>query len=180
MEALTSRRLRPWRRFLRVHTAVVNHLARDMRSQHGLSLACFDVLAQLGVAGRLRMADLASRVLLSSSGLTRLLDRMETDGLIERRRCDEDRRGCWASLTPVGRRRLADVMPRHHDLVSKCFLQALDADDVRALDRILTKILETNQHPDKSALSNGSTDPHTASRRIAPPSAHRPSENRRA
>ncbi len=126
------------------------------------------------------MADLASRVLLSSSGLTRLLDRMETDGLIERRRCDEDRRGCWASLTPVGRRRLADVMPRHHDLVSKCFLQALDADDVRALDRILTKILETNQHPDKSALSNGSTDPHTASRRIAPPSAHRPSENRRA
>ena len=148
MEALTSRQLRPWRRFLRVHTAVVNHLARDMRSRHGLSLACFDVLAQLDVAGRLRMADLASRVLLSSSGLTRLLDRMEHEGLIERRPCNEDRRGYWASLTPAGRERLAEVVPGHLDLVSKCFFQSLDADDIRALDRILMKILAANQHPE--------------------------------
>ena len=78
-----------WRRFLRAHALVTRRLENDLMAEHQLPLACYDVLVQLVEAPdrRLRMTELAERVLLSRSGLTRLVDRLEREGLVRREAC---------------------------------------------------------------------------------------------
>ena len=100
-----ERHLAAWRSLLEVHKNVVELLARELEEQRGLPLGWYDVLLTLDQAPeqRLRMQELAQSVLLSKSGLTRLIDRMETEGLVRRERCPSDRRGAFAVLTPEGR-----------------------------------------------------------------------------
>src|SRR5262245_47888751 len=97
--------LAAWRGLLRVHSALVHDLDAELRATHGLSLHEYEVLLHLADAAgeRLRMSDLANAVLLSQSGLTRLVDRLVRAGSVERTRCEEDRRGHFAALTSVGR-----------------------------------------------------------------------------
>src|SRR4029453_15220307 len=87
--------LAAWRGFLRVHSRLVRDLDAELRASHGLSLHEYEVLLHLPAPphGRPRMSDLASAVLLSQSGLTRLVDRLVRAGSVERTRCEEDRRG---------------------------------------------------------------------------------------
>ena len=110
---LTPTELRAWRGFLRVHSTLVKALDGELERAHGLSLTSYEVLMFLGDApeGQLRMHDLASHVLLSRSGLTRLVDRLERDGLIERHPCEDDARGSFAVITD-GRPRPAARRPR--------------------------------------------------------------------
>ena len=91
--------LAAWRGFLRVHAALVHELDRELEETHGLPLTHYEVLLYLESAPghRLRMAELASSVLLSQSGVTRLVDRLERDGLVAREPCPDDRRGLLAS-----------------------------------------------------------------------------------
>ncbi|MDP9496424.1 MAG: MarR family transcriptional regulator, partial [Actinomycetota bacterium] len=91
-----------WRTFLRAHAVLVRRLEAELVAEHDLPLASYDVLVQLSEAPqqRLRMTELADRVLLSRSGLTRLVDRLVRDGLVERQACSEDARGMLAVLTP--------------------------------------------------------------------------------
>src|SRR6266536_1565517 len=101
---LTARELAVWRMFLRAHASIAGQLERDLVAEHGLPLAWYDVLLQLAEAAgqQLRMTDLADQVLLSRSGLTRLVDRLVAEGLVERAACPEDARGTFCVLTPAG------------------------------------------------------------------------------
>ena len=132
---LTPLELAAWRGFLRLHAALVRELDRELEREHGLPLSHYEVLLYLDNApgNRLRMSELASSVLLSQSGITRLVDRLEREGLVVREACPEDRRGLNARLTDAGRRRLADARPTHLAGIHARFLSHLDDGDLRDL-----------------------------------------------
>ena len=98
---LSEQQMLAWRRFLRAHALVTRRLEDDLVAEHRLPLASYDVLVQLVEAPerRLRMSELAERVLLSRSGLTRLVDRLEREGLVRREACEDDARGLFTVLT---------------------------------------------------------------------------------
>jgi DNA-binding MarR family transcriptional regulator len=105
---LGDERLAAWRALVGTHARVSAALERELVAEHGLPLIEYEVMVQLLDAPdrRLRMTDLSERVLLSRSGLTRLVDRMERDGRVLREVCAEDGRGTYAVLTDEGTRRL--------------------------------------------------------------------------
>src|SRR4051794_3614666 len=111
-EKLSPRELDAWRGFLRVHATLIRELDDELMAAHSLPLVSYDVLVNLE-DGPMRMSDLADTVLLSRSGLTRLVDRLSAQGLIERRPCEDDGRGSLAALTPAGEARLAEARPTH-------------------------------------------------------------------
>jgi DNA-binding MarR family transcriptional regulator len=112
---LSARELGAWRGLLRVHACLVKALDAELEQTHRLQLTSYEVLLYLdGEAdGRMRMCDLAESVLLSRSGLTRLIDRLEREGLVARHSCQQDARGAYAGLTEAGRAKLAAVRPTH-------------------------------------------------------------------
>src|SRR5918997_3771041 len=122
---LTGTELGAWRGMLRVHAALVRELDAELDAAHGLPLSSYDVLIYLQAAPgrRLRMAELADSVLLSRSGVTRLVDRLEREGLIVGDACDEDGRGLFAVLTDRGEELLARARPTHLHRVRERFLR---------------------------------------------------------
>lgn len=135
VKQLSPLELAAWRGFLRVHAALVRELDRELEHEHDLPLTQYEVLLYLDNAPdhRLRMSELASSVLLSQSGITRLVDRMEGEGLVERVPCPDDRRGLWAILTDAGRSRLAAARPSHLAGVRARFLDHLGDEELQAL-----------------------------------------------
>lgn len=116
--------LAAWRGFLRVHARLVHVLDAELQAAHRLALHEYEVLLTVdnAVGGRARMSDLATSVLLSQSGLTRLVDRLERDGLVERERCTADRRGFQVSLTDAGKQLLERARATHLAGVRERFL----------------------------------------------------------
>lgn len=114
-ERLTPEQLDVWRLFIRVHARVIRRLEADLLDHHNVSLAWYDVLARLVEADehRLRMSDLADRVMLSPSGLTRLVDRMVDEGLVRRVQAERDGRGSYAVLTDAGYQKLREASGTH-------------------------------------------------------------------
>jgi DNA-binding MarR family transcriptional regulator len=112
---LSDVELRAWQAFLHAHHDVVEKLDADLREEHGLSFGTYDVLLRLARAtGRcLRMTDLAERVMMSPSGLTRMVDRLVGQGLVQRDRSDEDARVMLARLTDRGRQVLRQAARTH-------------------------------------------------------------------
>jgi DNA-binding MarR family transcriptional regulator len=141
---LTAAQLSAWRAFLESHARVTEVLARELRDEEDLPLAWYDVLVQLREAPdhRLRMQELASAVLLSKSGLTRLVDRMEREGLVRRAACADDRRGILAELTPEGYDRLRRTSSTHLRGVHEHFASHLDDDEAAVLDRVLRRLAD--------------------------------------
>jgi len=141
--ALTDEQLRAWRLFLEAHSRITRRLEADLLAERGLSLATYDVLVQLVEAPdrRLRMSDLADRVLLSRSGLTRLVDRLEAEGLVERHAVGDDGRGTWAVLTDAGWRRLRDATSVHLSGVRDYALGRLDQAEAAELARLMSRML---------------------------------------
>lgn len=135
-------RLSAWRAFLRTHATVVRQLERELSEEQQLALTDYDVLVQLAAADerRLRMSELADRLLLSRSGATRLVDRLVAAGLVERVTCDSDRRGQWASLTSAGLERLRAASPTHLRGVARHFLDRLEPAELAELERMLDRI----------------------------------------
>jgi MarR family 2-MHQ and catechol resistance regulon transcriptional repressor len=111
-------------------------------AQHGLAPAEFDVLLHLARATgqAMRMTDLATQTLLTTSGITRVVDRLERDGLVERRACPTDRRGAFAAITPEGLNRLDQALPAYLELAEKWLTSRLSADDLETLLRHLRTI----------------------------------------
>jgi len=140
--APTDPRLAAWRAFLEAHARVSRRLDDELREAHSVSLPEYDALIHLAAApeGRLRMNVLAERVLLSRSGVTRLIDRLVADGLVERTACTTDGRGAEAVLTPSGRNRLHDAAPTHLRGIRQYFLETVSPDDLAALERSLTAV----------------------------------------
>ena len=132
---LDADELGAWRGLLRAHAEITRELDADLTSEHGLSLSSYEVLLYLADApeGRLRMSELAESVLLSRSGLTRLVDRLAREGLIERVRCDADARGWFAQVTPAGRELFASARSTHLDGVRARFLERYSRAELRQL-----------------------------------------------
>jgi DNA-binding MarR family transcriptional regulator len=111
-----------WRGVSMCHAKVSSALDRALEREHGLGLSEFEVLEQLATAKSghgCRMQDLAGNVCLSQSALSRLIGRLETDGLVERAMCTSDRRGIYAHLTPAGRDRWEAARPTHRAVLSE-------------------------------------------------------------
>ena len=140
---LSTRELRAWRGLLRVHAALAKALDADLEREHGLPLSSYEVLMVLHDAEdrRMRMCDLATSVLLSRSGLTRLVDRLERDGLVVRVACPGDARGAFAKLTPAGREKLAAARGTHLRGVRRLFLELLSADEQDLLGDVWERVL---------------------------------------
>jgi DNA-binding MarR family transcriptional regulator len=132
---LAAEELAAWRGLLRVHSALVKALDAELLAEHDLPLTSYEVLINLQAAPghRRRMAELAEGVLLSRSGMTRLVDRLERDGLIERDACTEDGRGMFAVLTDKGEDLLTRARRTHLDGVRERFLQHFDRDELEQL-----------------------------------------------
>ena len=156
---LDARRLAVWREFLHTHAVVAGTLSRELEDERGLPLAQYDVLVQLAEAqdGRLRMQQLAARVLFSRSGLTRLVDRMVDAGLVGRERCADDRRGTFAVLAPAGRRRLRDAAGVHLRGIHEHFARHLSDADVHALEKALSAVLAVEDSSTPEAFTAGSS-----------------------
>jgi DNA-binding MarR family transcriptional regulator len=135
-----------WRGFLRAHAHLVRELDADLRETHSLSLSAYDVLVQLAGAPdhKMRMSDLAESVVLTPSGLTRLIDRLCREGLVEREHCSDDARGSFAVLTEVGARRFAEARPTHLDGVRRLFLSQFSPQELRKLGEAWERVAANN------------------------------------
>jgi DNA-binding MarR family transcriptional regulator len=140
---LTSAELAAWRTFLRAHATVVRALEADLLAEHDLPLASYDVLVQLSESPdqRLRMTELADRVLLSRSGLTRLADRLEREGLLRREACPSDARGTLAVLTDTGLQRLREAWPTHLRGVEQHVTSRLTDHEISQLSALMGKLV---------------------------------------
>jgi DNA-binding MarR family transcriptional regulator len=140
---LTPSELAAWRGFLRVHAALTRELDHELETTHGLPLSSYEVLITLQSAPgrRLRMAELADRVLLSRSGMTRLIDRLERSGLVKRDQCGADARGSYACLTDNGLALIGRVRPKHLADVRDRFLSHLDESDMQRLGELWERML---------------------------------------
>jgi DNA-binding MarR family transcriptional regulator len=141
---LTEAQLGAWRVFLRAHARITRQLEHELLTEQDIPLASYDVLLQLAEApgSRLRMTDLADRVLLSRSGLTRLVDRLERDGLVTRASCPGDARGTNAVLTEAGRDRLRAAAPTHLRGIAEHVTGRLTDDEVDQLMALMSKLLD--------------------------------------
>ncbi|HEX2315023.1 MAG TPA: MarR family transcriptional regulator [Thermomonospora sp.] len=141
---VTSAELEVWRTLLRAQARISRRVQADLLEGHDLALVSYDVLTQLGEApgGRLRMNDLADRVLLSRSGLTRLVDRLQRDGLVRRESCASDARGLFAVLTPKGRARLAEATPTYRRAVRECVLGRLGPEELDRFGDLLSRLAD--------------------------------------
>ena len=139
---LSPEELGAWRGMLRVHSGLTKALDAELVRAHGLPLSSYEVLLFLADApgGRLRMSELADGVLLSRSGLTRLVDRMEREGLLRRERCEDDARGYNALITAKGRKLFQHARRTHLDGVRERFLSHLASEDLRSLAEVWEKV----------------------------------------
>ncbi|HET8985148.1 MAG TPA: MarR family transcriptional regulator [Trueperaceae bacterium] len=149
MSNLTTTEMNAWRGLLDTHTALTRALDAEL-SVDGLSLTEYGVLVRVQEAGRagIRMTELASHLGLSGGGLTRLADRLERHGYIERRRCTADGRGLEALLTEEGRKKLKRVHVRHLRAVRQRFVDRLTDTDLASLAAIWPKLaaLQTSEN----------------------------------
>ena len=154
-ERLTDREEGAWRGFLRTHARLWRDLEASLAARHGLSLSAYDVLVLLAEApaGPLRMSELASAVLMTSGGFTRLADRLERAGLIRRERCATDARGFDVSLTEPGRTLLAEARITHRADVRRRFLGRVTPEEQEALAAIWERILAPAVDPAASRSS---------------------------
>ena len=141
-DRLTALELSAWRGMLETHARLTHALDSEMRAEHGLPVSSYEVLMFLGEAPghRMRMSDIADRILLSRSGLTRLVDRLEELGYVSRCAVESDGRGQFAKLTPAGVDKLAAARRTHLTGVRAHFLERLTEDDQRVLGEIWDRI----------------------------------------
>jgi DNA-binding MarR family transcriptional regulator len=132
---------RAWRAFLEVHGEAVRVLDRELKRGIDLDLLFYDVMLHIseGSDGR-RMSDLAQAVVLSKSGFTSVVDRMERAGLIERRPDPEDRRATRVVLTPAGARRFDEAAEVHRDIVHGIFTSVITDEEARAIVEALERV----------------------------------------
>jgi DNA-binding MarR family transcriptional regulator len=132
---LDAREMAAWHAFIHAHTRVVRKLEAELEAEQGLTLPAYEVLAHLSEApeGRLRMSELASYAVLTPSGLTRLVDKLARDGLVERARCMSDARVVYAVLTADGRERLEAAYPIHLRGVREHLVDRLGPDQLEAI-----------------------------------------------
>jgi DNA-binding MarR family transcriptional regulator len=110
-----------WRQMSACHAATCAALEHELGTRHGLGISDFEVLARLSEAGQhqARAQELAEQVHLSQSALSRLVDRLARNGLVQRFTCDMDRRGIFIQLTDAGRAKYAEAAPTQHEVLAR-------------------------------------------------------------
>jgi len=143
-EHLSEQHLAAWRAFLKAHASIIDRIDHDLVAAERLPLSSYDVLIELYEAPerRLRMHELAQRVVLSRSGLTRLVDRLEADGLLTRDRCGTDRRGAYAVITEQGVAALRRAWPVYARGIVEYFAQWLTPEEAQVLESALERIVQ--------------------------------------
>jgi len=138
----TGERLDSWVSFLRAHSAITHQLNADLLVAHGLTLNDYEVLLRLSHAEgeMMRRVDLAESVVLTASGITRLLDGLERTGLVEKAACAGDARVSYAKLTAAGRRRLSEAAPTHLAGIEELFTSRYSAGELDALAELLSRL----------------------------------------
>ena len=134
--------VRTWIRFLATHAAITRELEARLMGAHGLTLSDYDVLVQLARAPehKLRNLELAKAVVLTRSGVTRLVDGLERDGLVARSSCPSDKRGTFVHLTDEGVARLREAASTHIDAIRELFLERLGEDGRERMDALLGQL----------------------------------------
>ena len=141
-ERLSEQHLGVWRAFIKAHAAVIDRIDRDLAAAERPSLSSYDVLIELYEApeNRLRMHELAERVVLSRSGLTRLVDRLEAEGFLTRDRSGADRRGAYAVITEMGISALRRAWPVYAHGISEYFGKWLTDEEAGLMESALERI----------------------------------------
>ena len=131
-----------WLRFLRAHAAITRELSSRLEALHELTLSDFDVLVQLYYADgrRMRRIDLARSVLLTASGITRLLDGLESAGLVAKERCDSDARVTYAVLTTAGVKKIEDARESHLADIEELFGSQFSTQEHEHLAELLGRL----------------------------------------
>jgi DNA-binding MarR family transcriptional regulator len=131
-----------WVRFLRAHAAVTRELSARLESVHGLTLSDYDVLVQLYYAPEraLRRVDIARAVLLTASGITRLLDGLERAGWVEKRSCQHDARVSYAVLTPAGIEKFEEAQRSHRRDIEELFGSRFSDEERSRLAELLGRL----------------------------------------
>jgi DNA-binding MarR family transcriptional regulator len=144
----TGKRLDSWTSFLRAHSAITRQLNADLLAAHALTLSDYEVLLHLSHAehAMMRRVDLAESVVLTASGITRLLDGLERSGLVEKASCSADARVSYAKLTDAGRRRLAEAASTHLAGVEELFMSRFSGGELEALGELLARLPLRGKH----------------------------------
>jgi DNA-binding MarR family transcriptional regulator len=134
--------VRTWIRFLATHSAITRELEARLMGAHGLTLSDYDVLVQLARSPhrKMRNIELAKAVVLTRSGVTRLVDGLERDGLVRRASCPSDKRGSFVALTDDGLARLRAAVGTHLDGVRELFVERLGREGRAQMDALLAAL----------------------------------------
>lgn len=148
-EIVDDYRVEAWRAFITAHAEAIGAIEREMEAAAGLPLSSYDVLVALSdmPGRRLRMHELARAVILSRSGLSRLVDRLERQGLLARERCGADRRGAYAVLTEEGQEALNRAWLVYGRSIQTHFARHLTDAEVRALIEALGRVAAAEGNP---------------------------------
>ncbi|MEY9969106.1 DNA-binding MarR family transcriptional regulator [Streptacidiphilus sp. MAP12-16] len=138
-EGATEARAQGWRALASLHARIEGEIERALQAAHGLSVSEYSVLDVLSRQDKwhMRMQQLAEAVVLSQSATTRLVTRLEADGLLSRHLCATDRRGIYTEVTPAGLARLAEAGPTHDAALRRALIAAADIPGLAPLVRAL-------------------------------------------
>ena len=141
-QPLTDTQQACWRAFVESSWALQTRLEEELRAATGLSMSDYHVMVVLSEAPghRLRMGELASRLVFAPSRLTYQISSMVTRGLVRKQSCPEDRRGQEAVLTDAGLAALVAAAPRHLETVRDSFIDRLDADELAVVGRVFARL----------------------------------------
>jgi DNA-binding MarR family transcriptional regulator len=141
-QPITPRAVRAWTRLLRAHAATTRLLSAELQTEHGLTLNDYEALLVLSRAdgGRMKRVDLARRLMLTPSGVTRLLEGLERGGLVRRATCDTDLRVTYAQLTDAGRAKVEAASCAHNGSIRSLLEGHLGEGELDTIAEILGKL----------------------------------------
>jgi DNA-binding MarR family transcriptional regulator len=140
---LSSSAIQTWARFVRAEQLLLEKVEADLKAAGLPPLVWYDVLLELAREsdGRLRHRDLHARMLLAKYNLSRLIDRMEAEGLVRREAVDDDARGAYVTITELGRKTQRKIWPVYEKAISAYFARHLNAAELDQLGQLLAKLL---------------------------------------
>jgi DNA-binding MarR family transcriptional regulator len=158
--AIAERKLSAWPPFLRAYATLTARIEERFRAQGLPGLDWYDVLWALeqAPAGRLRMNELADTMVITRSNLTRLIDRLESAGVVARDRDCADRRGAYAVLTPAGRRMRRQIWPIYAAAIHELFERHLNASEAMILRKALLRMIKSARAEQAGALLKSETN----------------------
>lgn len=161
---LSTEQQRAWRSYIVGTTLLMDHLDRELREKHHLSLPEYEIMVRLSEAEcrALRMAELADSVNYSRSRVTHTIARMEQAGLVERRQCADDGRGVFAVMTDAGFAKLVEAAPGHVESVRRALIDGASEEDLAAIRRVFSTVIDGLQDGRDDPLLRG--EPSSATR----------------